>query len=311
MRHALVVAVLAVMLAGCNAPLVPGETPSPTLDATSTPSATTTPSTRGTERPAPADVGISADGVVDPGTLADAHDGHLRNRSYTSVRTVTVQRPDGTTVVRKRQRVVVAAGAERFSWNETREVDGEAPSWLLALFDGPEAERAFSNGTTTVIARVADGERSVNSYDQTVLEGPQFPGPGRSFTGREFVSRTFGGVETRVTGVKRRNGTVRYRLTATDGPHEFEPGAGPAAATVRSLSASVERSGVVRHLALRYTVEHEGDRFVVATVLSVSAVGSTTAERPAWVEQPYSAGPGPAAHTAGPGPAVWPARTSP
>ena len=283
MRHAGTVLALLVVLAGCNAPLGPAETLSP--DTTRTPTTTLTAAPTGTPAPDPGDVGLAADGVVDPLALARAHETRLAERSYTLRESVRVRGPNGTVLVDNRKTVRVAPGGDTYVWNATGEAASRAPVWLARTFRQVPSERAYSNETTTTVVLVYGGERHAISYPERGSRETQFLGTGRSLTGEPLVRRVFVAIDTRVTGVGRQDGVVSYELAATESPHSYVPARAPALDVVDvSLAATVERSGLVRRLALRYTLVRNGTRFDVTRLLAVEAVGSTAVERPAWLD---------------------------
>jgi hypothetical protein len=283
MERAALVVCLAVVLAGCNAPLGPGATssPAPTTTPTATPAGTTAPTA--TPAPDPADVGLAADGVVNATALALAHDRRLTGTSYTLGEVVVVRDPNGTVVVRNRRVVRAAPGGDRFDWNGTAAVADDAPDWAAESFGGLDAVLAFSNDSTTFVQVTVDGrqERSVYSGRN---EQRYFLRTGDGLTARSTVERTFSSVGTRVTAVDREGGTVLYDLAASEDPHDLALVGYPNLTTeVQSLSATVERSGLVRSLVVRYTVDTPDGRYTVRRALSVADVGTTTVDRPAWV----------------------------
>lgn len=281
MRLAPVALAVLAVLAGCNAPLGPADTASPTPTAEGASTASSAP----TSTPAadPADAGLAADGVIDPGALARAHEARLGNRSFTLGQSLTVRGPDGDVLVRNRRVTRAADGGDLFVWNATTRADGTVPLWLRQRFAG-RSERAYSNATTTFVLLESGGERQVTTY--TERDGPTlFLGAGRSLTGSDLVQRVFAGVDTRVTDVSRTDGTVVYDLAAGEGPHAMaENATGTLSVEVLSLSAAVGRSGVVRRVELRYAVERDGRRYTVRQVQTVVDLGSTDVRRPAWVD---------------------------
>jgi hypothetical protein len=282
MRLAAVALALLAVLAGCNAPPGPADTASPTATPSTGGTPTASPTATPTPAPDPADAGLAADGVVDPAALARAHDARLEKRSFTLGRSVTVRGPDGDVLVQNRRVTRAADGGDLFVWNATAEADGAAPLWLRQQYAG-RSERAYSNATTTFVLVESGGQRHVTTY--TERDGPTpFLGAGRSLTGSDLVRQAFAAVDTRVTDVSRSDGTVVYDLAAGDGPHALEENAtGTPSFEVLSLSAAVERSGVVRRVELRYAVERDGRRYTVREVQTVVDVGSTAVRRPAWV----------------------------
>lgn len=287
MGRAALAVCLFVVLAGCSTPFgvagtpSPAASPTPTATATQSPPSTATP----TPPPDPGDVGLAADGVVEPLTLRDAHAAALRDRSYTLVRTVTVRGPDGRVLVDERKRVATDRWRDRFVWNHTRRVAPDVPPWVRAVYGAAERERAYSNESVTVVETTDGGDRAVARYRDRGDNGSRFTGAYRDFTGRTVVVNTFIQVDTRVTDVDRTGGTVRYRLAAGDGPHDLRVGTDDAVdARVLSLSAVVERSGLVVAIDLRYVLTHDDERVVVRERLRIADVGATTVDRPAWVD---------------------------
>jgi hypothetical protein len=97
--------------------------------------------------------------------------------------------------------------------------------------------------------------------------------------------RTFMQVRTRVAEVDRDGDTVRYHLEDDRGPHELRfDSPFELEASVISLSATVERTGLVRRIVLRYALRHDNETVVVRDVLRIDAVGNTTVTRPPWVD---------------------------
>lgn len=283
MRTGVVAVALLVVLAGCNAPLLPGgDGSTPTPSPASTPTATAT--TPGTTAPDPADAGLSASGVEDPLALTAAHEARLANTSYTLTGTTTVRAADGTVLVRNNRTVEVAAGGERFAWDGTSEVAPGTPAWLNRSFRRLPVERAFSDGnTTTAVVVDFDGERRVHQSSDRGTGGTNWVG--RDFTGATLTRWAFLGVDTRVVDVERVDGTVRYHLAATDGPQNLTVSPrDDHPAELASLTAEVDRTGVVRALVIQYVVERDGERYGVTTTLTVTDVGETTVERPGWLE---------------------------
>jgi hypothetical protein len=309
MRLAPALICLALVLAGCNTAFGPAARSTPTATPTDTPTATPTPST---EAPNPRDVGLAADGVVEPLTLRTAHTRSLENRSYTLTRSTTVRRPNGSVVVSVDRVVASGPNRDRFVWNMTREIAPSAGFWLEDLYGGPSAVRAYSNESATLVEVAAtDDQRSVSRYPERSNSETPFSGPYRDFTGQDLVMNTFLRVDTRVTDIERADGRVRYHLAATDGPHvlrfdtSFE-----LEGRVLELASTIERSGRVRELVVRYALVHENETIVVRESLRIRGVGTTTVDRPAWADD-LAATTTPAPHLARAGPHEHRARSTP
>jgi hypothetical protein len=285
MRRAALLVCLALLLAGCNGPLGGGGTPTP--QSTATPTATPGPvgSTTPTATPAPdpADVGLAADGVVDAAALARAHDRRLGETNYTLGEVVAVRTPNGSVIYRSGRVVRVAAGGDRFDWNGSAAATGGTPQWVRRMFATPGGALAYSNESLTVVMLTV-GDSTETYYTTGSAEQKLFLQSHGSLTADDVVAETFGGVGTRVTDIERDGDTVVYELAETDDDHAFALAAAPnATAEVLSLSATVQRSGIVRQLSFRYRVDTGNGTYVVRQVLIVRDVGRTTVERPGWV----------------------------
>lgn len=279
MRRVALAVFLAVVLAGCNVPLGPTGTATPTA----TPEATDSPTATATPAPGPGSVGLAADGVVEPLTLREAHSAALENRSYTLERTTTVREADGSVALRTTLHVEAGPWRDRFVWNRISRAGSGTPAWLSQLYGENGSVRAYSNETTTVIVMVEDGDRRVAWSDESTTNASSFSGAYRSFAGRPFLMKTFLQVETAVADVERSGGTVRYHLTNARGPHDLRFDTEQTLETrVLSLTATVERSGLVRELVLRYVLTHEGQEYVVRETLRITDLDTTTVERPDW-----------------------------
>jgi hypothetical protein len=288
MRRAALLVCLALLLAGCNGPLGGGGTPMPQSTATATPTPPSDGSTTPTATPAPdpADVGLAADGVVDAAALARAHHRRLGETSYTLGEAVVVRASNGSVVYRSQRVVRAAAGGDQFDWNGSAAATAATagtPAWVRRVFDTPGVTLAYSNESATIVAVTVD-DFSDAYYTTGSQEQKLFLQIHGSLTADDVVRETFEGVGTRVTAIERDGDTVVYELAASDDDHAFALTGVPNATTeVLSLSATVQRSGIVRQLSFRYRVDTENGTYVVRRVLTVRDVGRTTVERPAWV----------------------------
>lgn len=109
-----------VLLAGCSGfATTPAEPSTETLTPVPVPAddrRTTAPPATAAERLAP---GVTAEGVVEPFALADAHVVGVRAASYTVERTTSVRYPNGSLRTRETTNASVAAGGARYSLART------------------------------------------------------------------------------------------------------------------------------------------------------------------------------------------------
>lgn len=269
-RHRVLVAVL-VVLAGCSGLAEPREAPS--VEVTPAPVPTDTPT------PAPPQLapGVTAEGVVDPRALADAHAAVLRNTSKT-VRTNETSWYAGYWVLRSHRHQVTRVAADPDRFHTAIEVDGPA-----APFSAYRVEFW------------SDGERLLRrTVDRDGIETAVVPPESRRNRTDAVVGRPdsrtvpflFGLVETRVTSTFVRNGTTVYWIESTgllrpralasaenvSDPHDVE------------LRALVDSRGFVRSLRFAYAARVDGRRIWVQWTTRYTDVGTTTVDRPAWYD---------------------------
>lgn len=277
MRGSAVLAVaLLVALAGCNA--APGGDGTTTAATTSeaTRDGTATGTGPGDADPPP---GVSASGVTDPDELVDAHDGVLRNTSYTVESNVTV-RGEGALLARTNATVRVAAGGHP-AFQRYR-VGGERPE-SVGLY-GYDVE-TWHDGNATWYA--TDGP---NGTDYRRVPGER----GRSLgaqTGRDHLHALFTGLNATVAGTETRDGATLHRLGATrPGDAESLVGTlrGDEVANV-SLTALVGEDGVVHRYRVGYDATVEDSTVRVERAVRFTALGETTVERPAWYDEAANA----------------------
>ena len=265
MYRALAVAVLLVV-AGCNAPTGDSSTDAATVTPVAVPETTATPRHPGRLAP-----GVTDEGVVDPGRLVRTHEARLSATTYTVNQTL-VRRDDNGTV---RSRYVTRA---RFA---------AEPGRFRAVVRQADRE----NGTLVVRydERFGDGDRAYAAEDTgngTEYRLMRYPGGGprdpegvyfRNLTNRDAIGRLFTLADTEPVGTFTEDGTRFVRLRSP------EPTAIPPLRNV-TLTATVSERGVVRSYRVEYDVTRDG---AVATTVAVSytGVGTTTVERPAWVDR--------------------------
>jgi hypothetical protein len=268
-----VLVALAVVLAGC-----PGLTGGSTT-------------TTATPAPVPADVtyppGVGPDGVVDAERLADIHSDGVDERSYTLVSTRTVRAADGD--LRSLLDVTVRLGADR-SYHATARTDGTDGPVFLGL---PPARGEFwSNGSVYARALDRDGGRTVNRFrppDDFAASWEYWRstvafGGGASYDD-ETLRSLFASIPTTIDRNDTGNGTVVYRLTGDSARQDdfAKVGAGPVSNV--SFAATLTADGIVRGFDLAYEREVDGEPIRVEWTLRYEDVGSTTVDRPDWVER--------------------------
>lgn len=269
--------VVLVLLAGCGGLAGPGRptdtvspAPVPTDSSTATPETTYPP-------------GIGPGGVTDPVRLANAHYGSLRNRSYTTTRTVVKRDVDGTFVSRTRFHGQFGPDRSRFRFVYTArgesQVFGTTPGRLELYADD---ERLLQS--LTVRNETTRESLPPQSFSQR-------PGPFNEYPGRAFGLRSpsreayllFLAVEETVFPITDNETAAYYvRATGLDQPvalANLERVDDPANA---SLTATLGPDGLVREYDLSYEATHEGRRVRVERTVTYSGVGGTTVERPGW-----------------------------
>lgn len=213
--------------------------------------------------------GLTADGVTDPFALSRAHQGVLRNTSYTVAGATTHRYANGTLISQ---------------WSNTVAVDGEASSHV--------SRETVRNASETL--GVSHRERAIWSNGSVALAAERFAGGdveysrmdgrdcacGKSSTQWELVYAVFEAANTTVAGEVERDGTTLYRVVAT----EVRADSRYAETGPFTLEALVDSRGVVRSLQVTYSVTYLGDPAVVTQDVRVTEIGNTTVERPSWYE---------------------------
>lgn len=271
----------ALVLAGCNLPASDGgasPSPTPTAPPTDTPTPTETPGK-------PPDVGVSATGVDDPTRLAYAHSLQLVEQSFALLDRTTVRDANGSVVYRRTVRARVGEDHLTYVANRTSRSAEGAPAWVLQPYpDEPRRVETYANATTAVQrARTQDGPR-VRVFGSPGAGGP--PISSNRYLRQMTVVLLFGEVDSRVSEVRREEGTTVYVLTADGGSYThgttFFPG--NREGRIRSFRALVTAEGLVREVELTYAVAHNGTTFAVTRHIAFSELGTATVDRPRWVD---------------------------
>lgn len=264
------VALLAV-LAGCSA-LVPAGTP------TATPAPVPTEPSTPTATPMLAP-GLSGAGVTDPLALATAHGSVLRNRSYTVHDTVTERAADGRLL--RRRDVTRRSGPNGTRGHAVYDLSG--PRRLPIAVPNATRVELYIEGTDGYVA----GTNATGTYYERFAVDP--------VAGDRTLFALLASADPRVAGRTTRNGTTLYRLRADRVPDpEFLAGAialGPYDEVSNgSMTALVDPRGFVHEYRITFRKVVDGNRTRVTRTVRYRAVGSTTVERPAWVDETAESG---------------------
>ncbi|UPV75464.1 hypothetical protein M0R89_05195 [Halorussus limi] len=286
MRRSLALAVgLLLVLAGCNA-FPGGETDTTSevttrADGTTVSEATTgepTETAGGSALPP----GLSANSVTDAAALAAAHEQVLANQTYTYDRKVRVVADNGSELGRWGQHTQV--GAERLRFNHTQTGTGVSVAGITI-----EDSRVYTNGSVTFwnASAYRDGYRRVagRGFAETTFSSEQLladvlNGSATSVTSVAPPEET-GGVES--------DGGQWYRVRAEGENRTFtyrpRNGSVEVNATNVTATALVAPSGFVRNVTYEYDFERGSVSGHRTMTVRYSAVGETTVEVPAWVDE--------------------------
>lgn len=222
--------------------------------------------------------GLSTDGVTDAAALGTAHEESLAGQSYTYDREVTVVAVNGTELGRWNQHVQV--GADRLEFNHTQTGEGRSVS-------GAEIgdSQVYTDGSVTFWKADAfrDGFRRE---------------PGRGFAAETFSSEqlladVLNASETTVTEFdsetdESRQAETWYRVRAENGTetltYDSPNGTVAVEATNVTATAVVAPSGFVRNVIYEFDFVRGNVSGHRTMTVRYTAVGETTVEVPAWVE---------------------------
>lgn len=248
-----------------------GESPA---DASAT-TPTRTPVETATESPEQFAPGLTEAGVTDARALAGAHGDRLRNTSYTvvAVRTTWNENRSIHWTADSHARVGAGGSPVQFVWNTS----GSPPDSSTL-----RADVAIWHSDTHSFTRFVDRNGTANyshSAPQRDMLGST-PGSGTS------IHSLLGAVNT--TAVERidaGDGTL-YRVVSTSQPHSalFDR-----SRSNYSLSALIDSSGLVHRYRVSYDVHEDGRTRHVTRTWRLSDVGSTTVEKPPWLDEARNA----------------------
>lgn len=273
-RAVLWVALLvALPLAGCGA--VPGS------DGPSRPTVTpaAVPTDRATATPDPsAAPGVADDGTVDPVALSATHREALMGRSFT--RTVTtVVSEDGERLRRSTERYRVAPYRTRFRYERAETVVESYPVRSVA-----ERLELWSNGSIALLRIEDDG-----SVRYLSNPSERYSSLVAGITADERVSALTGAFAFEV---RERPHALTVRLVGTElrSTNALDRPILTESVSDASLTVELGPSGLVRSYRLAYDVGLDDRRLRVVETMSITRVGRTRVEPPAWFPQAVAVG---------------------
>lgn len=274
LRYLLVAALVVVAGYGLHVALSeqPGE--SPVDAAATTPTRTPTPTTtESAEELAP---GLTDEGVTDASNLSDAHTNRLRNTSYTVVAVQTTWNENRSIywTVDSHARVSTGGSPVHFVWNTS----GVPPD--PSTFG---SDVAIWHNDTHSFTRYVDRNGTAN-YSRSAPEQDMLGStPGRG----AFIRSIFGAVNTTVVERIDHDETTLYRVVSTSQPRWELVSDRPR--SNYTLSALVDSSGLVHRYQVSYDVHVDDSTHHVSRTWRLSAVGSTTADQPVWIDEAKNA----------------------
>lgn len=264
---------LAVVLAGCSGVTSPSTTTDATTtdtptapETTTTYGTTTTAETTTTDAPRLAP-GVAEDGVTDALALAEAHGDVLRDQSYASNATWTTRYANGSLASRT-HRASRVDGPQLWFRFENRD-EGVVPTF---------PETTYWRNESASFARLVAADGSVSYRRSPDVSGLRFD-PGEW---AEHVYGVVGSGSFAVAGEETRDGRTLYRLESTE-PFTVVT----AGSTGENASAwlLVDARGLVHEYRLAYDATRQDEPVRTTVHVEFAGVGSTTVERPAWVER--------------------------
>lgn len=231
--------------------------------------------------------GIGPTGVSDSAALARAHSVATNTTGYALHSTRRISSPNGS--LRSLLSVRVRVSAERTYRAVVRTAGAEGP----VLLGKPPARATFwSNGSVYVRAFTRDTETTYTRF----VPPDGFTGTWRYWTttaafggggGHDYrtIRDVFGDIRPALVRSNESGGEYVYYLAGetAERPDFAKVGSGPVWNV--SFDAAVTATGFVREFVLRYDRRLEGETVTVTWELSYHDVGSTTVERPSWLDR--------------------------
>ena len=260
-----------VLLAGCNG-LGAADAPS----AQPTASAPTTATTTSIFEFPP---GVTADGVAEPFTLANAHADALADTSYTVRETRSLRYANGT--LRSREVETNRMVAERGVYRYDLVVRGTVEQF----YGGTEGALTYYANGSAVARKTVVGNGNT-AYGMEYGPSGDLLDPARVYHGTPRNAERIGALLSTVKASVEagENGTVRIRATELSGGTLTVDGTTVSNVSNVEFRATVAPSGLVREYRLRFEGTVDGRRVTGLEHVRYSDVGSTTVEEPDWLE---------------------------
>jgi len=219
--------------------------------------------------------GLATDGISNLTALANAHDRALANRSYTIWIDEYEPRDREPGATRIQRDIDVAVDGDRYLLATTVETGN----------DRTLVERVYHDGRTWYVAERADRTGRV-TYRRVPVEAAAspVPVPPEPIVFRRFlVLQYLATPETAVTGRVTVDGEPRYRVVGTGSPWSL----GGTGLGNYSVVALVDRRGLVHRATAEYTVSTPGGSYEGRFEWTYDRLGTTTVEKPSWVETEF------------------------
>ncbi len=260
-RFALLLVACLCVTAGCNS-FIQGPDPQ----------TTTTSTLQGQLAP-----GLTAQGVTDVSTLTEAHERILQEDSYTVTRTSAQRYSNGTVRYRFHSRIQRGSNGSHF-YSRTR-----YPTSSLTFADSSLQRYEYYGTSDTVYQRyIAQNNTTMRVYNRS--EVPVLT----TFTSREYLytvlsafNHTHGFTVTEVPN----SSPPRYHihLTRLDSPAIFANYLGLQTMTNASLTAAIDRWGVIHRYNLTYTGQANNQTVSGSRTIRFTKTGSTHVPQPSWI----------------------------
>lgn len=231
--------------------------------------------------------GVGPTGVGDSAALARAHSATTNDTGYTLRSTRRIAGPNGT--LRSLLSVRVRVSAERTYRAVVRTAGPDGP----VLLGHPPARATFwSNGSVYVRAFTRDSETTYSRF----VPPDGFTGTWRYWTttaafgggaGHDYqtIRELFGDIRPRLVRSNESGGEYVFYLEGETAERSNFPKVGTGPVWNVSFDAAVTSTGFVREFTLRYDRRLDGETVSVRWDLQYTDVGSTTVERPPWLDR--------------------------